>query len=310
LEHYGNSTSDYFKLHKDKLLFFSSIHEAFIAYRIAGGFAIVLEEPVCAPENKLSVIREFEWHCRKMGLKTAFYRVDESSITYFNELRKRKLMIGQEAILELDLFSLEGKENKSLRNALNSLSKKGYTTEIHHPPYTNEFMSELKKVSDEWLKYYHKSEIIFSQGMFDSKELQQQDIIAIHDAEGHIKAFLNIIPDYSPDECTYDLIRKTADAPGGSIDALIIKLVEYAKNMGLHFINMGMVAMQTESVPENTAEQLMKMAVKKIRLFRHYQGLRDFKSKYATIWENKYLVYENDFDLLLLPAALHKVMQP
>jgi phosphatidylglycerol lysyltransferase len=38
--------------------------------------------------------------------------------------------------------------------------------------------------------------------------------------------------------------------------------------------------------------------------------LRDFKEKYATIWEDKYLVYDTDYDLLQLPAALNKVMQP
>ncbi|KKX47989.1 hypothetical protein [Sphingobacterium sp. IITKGP-BTPF85] len=38
--------------------------------------------------------------------------------------------------------------------------------------------------------------------------------------------------------------------------------------------------------------------------------MRDFKEKYATIWENKYLIFGNDFDLLQLPQALSKVMKP
>ena len=62
--------------------------------------------------------------------------------------------------------------------------------------------------------------------------------------------------------------------------------------------------------PDNTAEQLIKLAADKIKRFQHYKGLRDFKEKYATLWENKYLVYENDFDLLQLPVALNKVMKP
>ena len=91
------------------MYFFSDLHDAFIAYRIAGGFAIVLEEPVCAEENKIDVLTEFYRHCRKMGLKSAFYRVDENSIPMFNQLRKQKLMIGQEAILELEHFTLKEK---------------------------------------------------------------------------------------------------------------------------------------------------------------------------------------------------------
>ena len=72
LSQFGNYAIDYFKIYKDKLYFFSEIHEAFIAYRIAGGFAIVLEEPVCTEENKMDVLIEFDRHCRKMGLKPAF----------------------------------------------------------------------------------------------------------------------------------------------------------------------------------------------------------------------------------------------
>lgn len=310
LSQFGNSCTDYFKLYKDKLYFFSDIHDAFIAYRIAGGFAIVLEEPVCAEENKIDVLKEFDRHCRKMGLKTAFYRVDESSMPWFNDLKKSKLMIGQEAILEIKNFTLEGRDKKSLRNGLNSLQKKGYTVTIQHAPHNDIFISELRKVSDEWLQSFQKEELIFSQGMFDEKELRQQDIITLADEQGSIRAFLNVIPDYAEDECTYDLIRKSNDAPGAAMDALIVKLIEYAKNRDKLFLNLGMAPMTGITQPDNTAEQIIKLAAARIKRFKHYHGLREFKEKYATIWENKYLVYDNDFDLFQLPSAINTVMKP
>jgi phosphatidylglycerol lysyltransferase len=310
LDQFGKSCTDYFKLYKDKLYFFSDVHEAFVAYRISRGFAIVLEEPVCAEENRIDVLKEFDRHCRKMGLKTAFYRVEESSMPLFNELKKSKLMIGQEAILELSKFSLEGREKKSFRNGLNSLQKKGFTITTHQPPHNVMFVSQLKAVSNEWLEAFQKGEFVFSQGMFDERELRQQDIITLTDATGTIKAFLNIIPDYAEDECTYDLIRKTNDAPGAAMDALIIKLIEYAKAKDKLFLNLGMAPMTGIIQPENTAEQIIKIAVAKVKRFKHYHGLREFKEKYATVWENKYLVYDNDFDLLQLPMAINNVMKP
>jgi phosphatidylglycerol lysyltransferase len=123
-------------------------------------------------------------------------------------------------------------------------------------------------------------------------------------------AFLNIIPDYAPGECTYDLIRKTGDAPGGCMDALIVELINYTKQKDLRHLNLGMVPLAGILQPGNAPEQLVKFAFEKIKRFRHYRGLREFKEKYATRWLNKYLVYENDFDLMQLPAALNKVMQP
>jgi phosphatidylglycerol lysyltransferase len=310
INRFGDSPVDHFKTYRDKLFYFSDAFEAFIAYRIANGFAIVLEEPVCAEEFKIPVLQEFDRQCRKMGLKTAFYRVDETSISYFNYLKKRKLLIGQEAIVELDKFTLEGREKKSLRNALNSLQRKGYSTSVCFAPLNKDLVAELKNVSDEWLRHFEKKEIVFSQGVFDEKEIMQQDVIITRDATGRLKAFLNIIPDFAPGECTYDLIRRTADAPGGCMDGLIIELVKYAKEKKLRYLNLGLVPMAGIEQPDNTAERLIRYAYEKIKRFRHYTGLREFKGKYASIWVNKYLVYENDFDLIQLPAALNKVMQP
>jgi phosphatidylglycerol lysyltransferase len=145
--------------------------------------------------------------------------------------------------------------------------------------------------------------------MFDEKELRQQDIITLCTDEGDIKAFLNIIPDYAADECTYDLIRKTNDAPGAAMDALIIKLIEYARNRKQLYLNLGMVPMNGINQPDSTAEQIIKLAARKIKRFQHYKGLKEFKEKYATVWNNKYLVYDNDFDLLQLPVALNTIMK-
>jgi phosphatidylglycerol lysyltransferase len=309
LERFGNSAVDYFKIDRDKLLFFSDQADGFISYRISNGFAIVLEGPVCAEDKQVVVLTEFDAHCRKMGLKTAFYRVDESSISFFQLLKKRKLLIGQEAILEIEKFSLEGRDKKSLRNALNSLQKKGFVTEAVKAPLTQELIAEMKLVSDDWLNGYHKKELVFSQGMF-SNAIVDHDVIIMKDSEQNLKAFLDVIPDFSPGEITYDLIRKTMDAPGGCMDALIIELINYAKERGAKYVNLGLVPLMGIEEPDNTAEQLMSYAYRKLKRFRHYSGLRNFKQKYATTWHNKYLVYENDFDLLQLPMALNRVMQP
>lgn len=310
LTQFGDSPLDYLKVSNDKLLYVSDLHPGFISYRVTSGFAVVLEEPVCAEENKVVLIEEFENYCKENGFKVVYYRVDEESLYYFNKFRRKRIFIGQEAILDIPLFKLEGKDRKSLRNALNSLSKKGYTTQTHKAPITGSLIQALEQVSDEWLETFEMEEMTFSQGIFDRNELKKHDIITLSDNDGRIVAFLNIIPDYSPDECTYDMIRKTADAPGGAMDALIVRLIEYAREKGYLFLNMGMVPMAGIDKPENTAEQVVKFAYERLKRFRNYQGLRDFKEKYATRWLNKYLVYEDDFDLVQLPTVLNRVMQP
>ena len=146
--------------------------------------------------------------------------------------------------------------------------------------------------------------------MFDEHEIGNHDVIILQDANGSVHAFLNVIPDYVEDECTYDLIRKLKTAPAAAMDALIIRLLDYAKENKKAFLNLGLVPMTGIIIPDNTAEQIIKLAAAKIKRFQHYQGLRQFKEKYATIWENKYLVYDDDLDLIQLPVAINNVMKP
>ncbi len=307
---HGNSALDFFKTSEDKQLYFSETIEGFVSFRVANNFAVVLEEPVCAEEDKFLLINEFEKHCKTSGLRTVYYRIDEQSLALFQPLKKQKLFIGQEAILEVELFKLEGKDRKSLRNGLSSLAKKGYTAEVLNAPHGVETIEEISKISAEWLQEFDKQELVFSQGKFDAEEIKLQDLIIIKNNEAGIEAFLNIVPDFAPGECTYDLIRKTAAAPNGSMDAMIVKLVEYAKSKDFLFINLGLTPLGGLTAPDNTAEEILKFVYSRLPSFKHYQSLRSFKEKYATEWTNKYLLYGTDFDLLQIAPALNKINKP
>jgi phosphatidylglycerol lysyltransferase len=310
LDEYGTSSVDYFKTTSDKQLFFSEGTDAFVSYRVANNFAVVLEEPVCATEDKVETLKEFEQHCKLHGLKAVYYRVNENSLYYFSSLKKQKMFIGQEAIMDVENFKLEGRQRKSLRNALNSLQKKGYNTEWQDPPHAEAFLNELQEVSDEWLDKFEKKEMVFSQGWLDKTALKTTPVIAVRDTDKKMQSFLNIIPDYVPEECTYDLIRRREEAPGGCMDAMIIRLWEYAKENKLKYLNLGMIPLSGNLTPDSPAERLLQFASSRVGSLKHYHSQRDFKEKYATIWENKYLVFGNDFDLLQLPGVLNKAMSP
>ena len=310
VETYGSSALDFFKISKEKQLFFSDLSQGFISYSVANQFAFVLEEPVCEEENKEIVLQEFEDFCRKNGLRSVYYRIDEQSLFLFESFKKQKLFVGQEAVMTIEKFKLEGKDRKSLRNGLNSLVKKGFTCEIFYQPQSPQILDEIQFISDEWLKEFEKEEMVFSQGMFSREEIATQDLIVIKNPEGKLEAFLNIIPDFSPQECTYDLIRKKTTAPNGSMDAMIVKLVDYAKEKNLQYINLGLTPLGGMKDPDNTAEEILKFVYNRLGSFKHYQSLRDFKEKYADVWENKYLIYGSDFDLLQIPAALNKITKP
>ncbi len=308
---FGNSPLDYFKTYSDKLLFFSENKKSFIAYRVSDNFAVALENPVAENQNEIKTcIAQFDRFCYDSGLKSIFYRVPEESIQIYRSLGKKTLFVGQSGIVDLQTFSLEGQSRKSLRNALNKIKEKELKATIQNPPIKDGLLQKLKSVSDEWLNNTEREEIIFSQGMFVWDELKMQTILTVENAEEKIIAFLNIIPDYVKGEGTYDLIRKSNDAPNGIMDFLLVELFSYLKSQNYTSVNLGLAPMSGLQEPRNFPEKSMKYAYERIRSFSHYKGLRDFKEKFSPVWQNEYLVYSHDYDLLQIPAALTKVIKP
>ncbi|MRX40974.1 bifunctional lysylphosphatidylglycerol flippase/synthetase MprF [Flavobacterium sp. LC2016-23] len=311
LNEYGTSSLDYFKTYGDKIIFTANGKKAFLAYRVADNFAVVLENPVAASAVEMKqCILEFDAYCYNNGLRSIYYRVPEENLDLFSSLQKKSLFIGQEGVVDLSAFSLEGSSKKSLRNAVSKVKEKGFTSKIHTAPLKDGLLQKIKAVSDEWLISTGRSEIVFSQGLFDWEELRHQTIITVENPEEKIVAFLNVIPDYAKGEGTYDLIRKTNDAPNGIIDFILLELFSYLKSQNCTSVNLGLAAMSGIEEANTFPEKSMKFAYERIKYFSHYKGLRDFKEKFSPVWYNKYLVYSHDYDLLQAPIVLNKVVKP
>jgi len=309
-QQFGSSALDFFKTYYDKFIFAPSDINAYVSYRVSRNFAVVLENPVAENREEMKkCIVDFAKYSYENGLKDIYYRVPRENLPVFNELSRKSLFLGQEGVVDLNTFSLEGGEKKSIRNALNKIKEQGYTTQINRPPLRDGLIQKLSAVSDEWLKLTDREEIVFSQGVFSEKEIKEQTVITVENSEEKIIAFLNIIPDYVPNEGTYDLLRKTADAPNGIMDYILVEMFKYFKDNGIRFVNLGFAPMSGLEDPQNFPEKSMKFAYEKIRSFSQFKGQRDYKDKFNPKWNDKFLIYSNDYDLLQVPGVLGKVIK-
>ena len=91
------------------MIFYEAGTDAFIAYRIAGNYAVVLENPVAGSiEEMKKCISLFDTFCYENSLKSIYYRVPEESLPVYREKKKKNMFLGQEAVVNLETFSLEG----------------------------------------------------------------------------------------------------------------------------------------------------------------------------------------------------------
>lgn len=309
LKQHGKSALDYFKTYPDKLLFFNADRTAFISFKITRHFAIVLEDPVAAnDEQKREMVALFEVFCQENGFISAYYRVPESSLEFYKSLGRKSIPIGEEAILDLTSFSLQGGKMKTTRSAVNRLVAEGFQLKVYKNPVKLGLIQKLETVSDEWLRELNQKEVAFTQGVFDASILKEQTILTIEDQEEKVYAFLNLIPDYAPGEATYDLIRKVTDAPNGVLDMLLSMTFLYLKDEGYQSVNMGLAPLSgMEDV--NVTQKTIKYAYENFKIFGQFKGLRRYKEKFMPRWEKKYLIYSHNYHLLQVPRALKRISE-
>ncbi|MBT1697302.1 lysylphosphatidylglycerol synthetase family protein [Fulvivirgaceae bacterium PWU4] len=306
VQKYGTSSMDYFKTYPDKELFFDPSNDSFLAYTASARYAVVLENPV-APDMKAgsAILRAFEDHCKTIGRRTFYYRVSEEDLPLYTSLEKQFILIGQEAIVDLRGFSLEGNEKKSLRHAVHKLESTGYRFNAYSPPLRESLIQQLRTVSDDWLHQNGHHEAGFSQGVFDEAMLKNCTILTVENHDQKIFAFLNVIPSYRSGECTYDLIRHTADSPNGVLDYLLVKTIEFFGDNDFKTLNLGLVPMAAGAAAKING--LMKFYRDHFRQASRFNKSFVYKNKFGPVWENRYLVYHDTLDLLRFPSVLNAI---
>lgn len=307
----GRSALDYFKLWPDKSYFFSRSSEGFVAYRVSNGFAVALGDPLASTEQIEQTIRDFKNYCEEQGWQMAFHQAHPDLLAVYSGLGLRKLKIGDDAIVDLAHFSLEGKEMKRYRYRINQLERQGYKLQYYPAPVTEELVRQLREVSDEWLRIPGRRERTFTVGQFDEAYLRNTPIVTAEEADGKIQAFVNIIPSGLAGETTIDLMRHRQDAPNGIMDYLFIKLFLLSREQGFTRFNLGMAPMSgfQENEQATFTERVVHWLFQRLNFVFSFSGLRQYKAKYADFWEPRYLIYRHFLDLPELGLALARIAE-
>lgn len=310
-DQYARTTLDYFKLWPDKSYFFTPSHSCFLAYSVGGKSALVLGDPV-GPESEVGfAIQAFLEFCRDNGWYVGFHQTLPDFLPLYQDAGMKKLKIGDDAIVELKDFKLEGKSKKEFRYKVRQLEGMGIHTVEYPSPVPPKVTAQLKGVSDEWLRIPGRRERTFTLGLFSEDYLRSTPVVAAVDQDDRILAFVNLITMQNLKELTIDLMRRRTEAPNGIMDYLFVKLFLYAKEHGYERFNLGMAPMAGfQEHEEATAEErAIHSFFQQLNFLFSYHGLRQFKAKFASSWEPRYLIYSNVLELPRLALALRRVSE-
>jgi phosphatidylglycerol lysyltransferase len=289
----------------DKEFLFSENENAFIMYGMEGRSWVALGDPVGPKGEWTELIWRFREMCDRYIGWAIFYEVGKENLNLYLDLGLSPLKLGEEALILLRDFSLEGRERKALRHSYHKIEKEACSFEIVSPSMVPQLLPELKSISDTWLKEKNVREKKFSIGFFNPDYLIHSQIGVVR-KQGRILAFANLLQGVEKEELSIDLMRYLPEAPHGIMDYLFVELMLWGKNEGYQQFNLGMAPLS--GLEDHALAPLWNRVGSYI--FRHgehfynFQGLREYKEKYRPSWEPKYLASPGG---LVLPRVLMNI---
>jgi phosphatidylglycerol lysyltransferase len=302
---YGRTSQARIALFDDKLFFFSE-GGSVISYVVENRVALALGDPMGPINDAVMAIESFKKLCASNDWVPAFYQVQPDYLELYQAAKFDFITIGHEAIVDLEKFTMEGSENKTLRNSYNKMAKLGYRYDVLQPPYSARMLRELNSISEEWLTSRDLSEMRFSLGWFDEAYLNTCPILLVRDREGFIEAFATLLTEFQANEIAVDLMRYRRVTESGLMDFLFVSLLQWAKEQTFSTFNLGLSALSGvgEDVKDPVIERTLHYIYRNVNRFYNFRGLHSFKEKFHPLWSPRFLVYPGPIDLPAASAAL------
>jgi phosphatidylglycerol lysyltransferase len=228
--------------------------------------------------------------------------VTEVSLNLYENLTS--IQIGASALVNINDFISKTYEEKWWRWKRNRAIKQGYIYETSNPPHASAFLSELHRLSNNWLTTSNHQEQGFALGYFDKAYLQQCKIHYLKNQDGELVAFANQLPIFNNlNACTVDLMRYRADATD-TMPYLLANIIKACGNENAQYFDLGFVPYA------ETKGSLLAIAQTLSSSRFSAKGLRQFKNKFKPEWQKVYLVHDGDLiDLGVIALQIESVMK-
>ncbi len=286
----------------DKAVLRDDARKGFVMMQRYGGSLIAMGDPVGPADTARELIWRFREEADRLGLRPVFYQVGEAYWQTYLDQGLTLVKLGEEAMVSLRDFQLEGRERADLRQAWNRGKRAGLRFRVIPAAEVEALLPTLHSISQQWLEDKSGEEKGFSLGSFDPAYLRRLPM-ALVEAGGRIVAFANLWQAPQGRELSVDLMRYLPDAPKGTMDFLFIEIFLWGRAHGFERFSLGMAPLSGLSQHRLAGRwnRFANLVVRHGERFYGFSGLRRFKAKFSPTWRTRYLAAPGGMHL---PAAL------
>ena len=299
---HGTDTLSYFKLRADKQYFFSFDRRAFVGYRIENRVLLLSGDPVGPQDAFAPLLEQLRAFADTLGLRLGAIGVSERLCPLYEDLGLHTIYLGDEALIDLDEFSLEGRAIRKVRQSVSRLNKAGYSAELLEVrSLDRDAVAEIELVLERGRE--GAPERGFSMAMDSLRGDHDEDTLVVlardeSDPARPIRGVLHFVPCYGRSAMSLSFMRRDPGTPNGLTEFLVVNATELLRERGLHEMSLNFAAFaRWIHSPAKRSERVLGKLIALGNPFFQIESLYRFNAKFFPRWEPRYLVYEGALGL-------------
>ncbi|MEU7579249.1 phosphatidylglycerol lysyltransferase domain-containing protein [Streptomyces sp. NPDC041068] len=303
LDQHGDRDSlGYFSLRREKSVVWSPTGKAAVAYRVVGGVSLASGDPIGDPEAWPGAIEPWLTEAREHGWIPAVMGASEEAGTIYARHGLDALELGDEAIVEIGEFTLEGRAMRTVRQAYNRVKRAGYTVRIRrHEDIPHDEMAELLRRADDWRDGATERGFSMALGRLGDPADGQCVMLECTDGNGELRAVLSFVP-WGPHGLSLDLMRRDRDSENGLMEFMVIELLQRAPEIKITQVSLNFAMFRSvfERGSRLGAGPVLRLWRSLLSFFSRWwqiESLYRANAKYRPIWEPRFLLFEKSVDL-------------
>ncbi|MGI9117085.1 MAG: bifunctional lysylphosphatidylglycerol flippase/synthetase MprF [Gaiellales bacterium] len=290
----------YFALRRDTTYAISRAEDAFLAYRVVANVALVAGSAVGPEASCTELVRDFHEEQIRLGRRIAVIGLPGAARRLWEQAGLTTTYLGDEAIVNPQEFSLEGRPMRKVRQSVNRLERDGYSVVVRRRRELDPLLLEqLRTVSDAWLG--GQGERGFSMALDDPWAAEHTEcVFAIAlGPDGAPAGYIHFVPVLATGDLSLSTMRRREDTPNGLNEAILSGAFAWARAQGIERVGLNFSAFgRILRAPELQGwERLAAQALLQGDRWFQLERLDAFNRKFLPTWEPRFAAYERTVDL-------------
>ena len=309
LDRHGRCDSlGYFALRDDKSVIWSATRKSCIGYRVVSGVMLASGDPIGDREAWPGAIQAFlDMASRHAWVPAVMGCSEHGAEVWCRHGELTALELGDEAVVEVDGFSLQGRAMRNVRQMVTRVCRAGYVAEIRRVcDVQADEIARLVRQADSWRGNPTERGFSMALGRIGGAG-DERCVIATATQDGVLKALLHFVP-WGTDGLSLDLMRRDRSAQPGLNDFMIAETIKGAPELGVRRISLNFAAFRAalergERIGAGPITRAWRRVLVFMSRWFQIESLYKFNAKFAPVWVPRFMVFTSTRDAIRVGLA-------